>query len=121
MRRAILAVTLILLGVTACATSGTSSGTRRSRNVITEEDLAPYLEYSAFEALQQLRPQWLRGTRGGQAPRVVVDRMTVDRDFLHALRASEILDMRLLNAGDATLRYGTGFQGGAIEIRTKRE
>ncbi len=121
MRRLILAVTLIALGITACATGGTGTRSSSSRSVITAEDLAEHPGISAFEALQQLRPQWLRATRGTNAPRVVVDRMPVEQNYLRTIRASDVLDMRLLSMGDASMRYGTGYPAGAIEVRMKRD
>jgi hypothetical protein len=39
---------------------------------------------------------------------------------LHQIRASDVAIMRFLSAPDATTRFGTGHEGGAILIETKR-
>ena len=120
MRHAIIALVLLSLGATACAT-GSSDGRRTGRrDLLTAEELAEHPELSAYEVIEQLRPTWLQARRGEGPPRIVLDRSPVERDILHSIRVTEIESMRLLSAGVATTRYGTGYQAGAIEVLTKR-
>ncbi len=120
MRHAIIALVLLSLGATACATGSSEGRSTGRRDLITAEELAEHSNLSAYEAIERLRPSWLQSRRGGDSPRVVLDRTPVERGFLRSIRATEIESMRLLSAGEARTRYGTSYQTGAIEIRTKR-
>lgn len=78
---------------------------------------------SAYLALQQLRPHFLRLTRrtsvDAERP-VYVDGLRFGGiGRLHALPAAQIRQIRLLNSREATMRYGEGHSNGAIEIQTK--
>lgn len=116
----------ILLFLAACA-SGSNSGTRRSTNVITAEEIAGVTVNTAAEAIQRLRPQWLN-TRSsptmtnpdGEPPAVYVDglRMEGIRE-LERIRAVQVQEIRFMRASDATNRFGTGHTGGAILVTTR--
>lgn len=126
MRKPIIAAVtaLVLLG-TACATAG--GGSRSSSDVITAEELSTLDDMSAYRAIEQLRPVWLRsrgrvslGSSAGSLPRVIVD--GASREELDALRRiwiSDVQSLRYLSSSEATTRYGTGFPSGAIEVRTR--
>jgi hypothetical protein len=111
----------------ACSTGGTGERTTRNRNLITLEELAPFAQLSAYEAVQQLRPRWLTADRavnvrgsGHLAPRLIVDGMP--RGPLEGLRAisvHSIEEIRFMNSSDATTRFGTGYAAGAIEVITR--
>jgi hypothetical protein len=128
MRLWILAITLIALGMGACSTSGSGPGTPSQRNLVTSEELAPFLQLTVYEALERLRPRWLQARRavsardaGPQRAQVVIDGMPAGGlDRLRSIRVQEVHEVRFLSAGDATSRYGTGYVVGAIEVRTKR-
>lgn len=104
-------------GLAACASGGGSSdGPRRDANRISAEELAPYTSFNAMDAVRRLRPNWLT-SRGTGGPRIVVDgspRGSVD--VLSSLSVSDIQSMQMLNASDATMRYGTNYTGGAIVV-----
>ena len=80
---------------------------------------------SAYQAVEILRPRWLqpRGTPtyGSSYARVVVDR-TFRRELadLYRMSTDNIETMRYLSASDATIRYGTGYIGGVIEVTMRR-
>ena len=61
-----------------------------------------------------------RGRTFGGGPifaRVVVDGTPYGPpSTLHRMSASQIESMRFLSAPDATIKYGTGYPGGAIEV-----
>jgi hypothetical protein len=131
-----------LAGASGCASSGTStqagepqttvvSSPRRARsdpNVITEAELATRSTLTARQAIEQLRPQFLRmrGTttlgkaQSEDAIWVYVDgtRMGDDK-VLNTIGAHEIREIRYLGSAEATNRYGTGHTQGAIVITRK--
>jgi hypothetical protein len=53
---------------------------------------------------------------------VIVDgtRQQVGLSILRSIRTFELQGLRYMSASDATTRYGTGFDGGAILVTTKR-
>jgi hypothetical protein len=114
------ALTFALVG---CASgSGSRDGAPRGNSTrIVESELVSYQADDAYTAIQRLRPQWLR-SRSGAAPVVIMDgtQHQVGLSVLRTIRASELQELRYLSASDATTRYGTGFDGGAILLTTKR-
>jgi hypothetical protein len=133
-----------LAGALGCASSGSSSqagepqttavssaGTTRPRkdpNVITGEELASRSTLTARQAIEQLRPQFLR-VRGtttlGNAQTSDVIWVYFDGtrmgtlEVLNNIGAHEIREIRYLNPSEATNRYGTGHVQGAILITRK--
>lgn len=111
--------------LSACATGGGSSdGPRRSANRITLDELADYSTLNALDAIRRLRPRWLqaRGATAGGAnePVAILDGARLGSpDALASVAVSDISEMQYLSAADATMRYGTNFPGGAIEVRTR--
>jgi len=114
----------IVLSVAACASSGrTGAATPRSNpDVITAEQIAATHVQNAYDAVSQIRPRFL-ATQGGttlsHAVRVIVD--DVPRggvSVLRSINASDIVEIRHLSAADATMRWGTGYTGGAIVVKT---
>jgi hypothetical protein len=128
-------------GAIGCASSGTasqagepqttavsSSATARPRkdaNLITGDELASRSTLTARQAIEQLRPQFLR-TRGtttlGNAQTkdeiwVYVDGTRMgDLQVLNNIGVHEIREIRYLSPSEATNRYGTGHVQGAILI-----
>jgi hypothetical protein len=131
----------ILLGVlasSACASGGsgstsggsastsTASGTRRSASVIVPQDLLEGNFSNAFEAIEALRPNWLRPqdvrdhSGGGAQPFVGVvmagNRSDLGASFLRTLTPDSFKEIRRLNASQAQNRYGVVYQWGVLEI-----
>jgi hypothetical protein len=126
MRRAI-PIFLLLLTLGACASAaGTGGGGNAS--LITSDELRELdgQGLSVLEVIQRLRPTWTRG-RGGTSfaggpavPRAVVDGVPYgDLSELSGVSAREAQVIELVGAGDATTRFGTGYPGGAILVRTR--
>lgn len=114
----------LALGLTGCASAGAGGGDaapRGSANRIILEELEPVQQLDAFDAVRRLRPMWLR-SRGGSSPQVLVDgnRQPGGLEALRSIRSSEIQEMQFMSASDATTRFGTGFDGGAILVTTRR-
>ena len=116
-------ITLLLM--VGCASTGAGSG-RSSRGILTQADLLETSEANLFEAIQRLRPQWLRA-RGSnfegraRAPTVFLDgSRRGEVDFLQQIDVSDVLDVRFLSSADAATIYGTTTgTGGAIQVRTR--
>ncbi len=111
-----------VLLVTACAAASQSSDSpKRQRNLITAEELQAVNEVSAVAAVRRLRPQWVRTSGRRGEPVVYVDDFRAGHiEALDRLSIQDIAELRYLSASDATTRYGTGHEGGAILVRTKR-
>ncbi len=121
MRSFLILATALTLGLTGCASGGGGGGggARSSANVLTAQDLEPVMTLDCYQAIQRLRARWLR-PRGGIAPVVLLDgNRQGGLETLRNIRVSEIQEIRYRNGRDATIRYGTGFDGGTIEIKTK--
>ncbi len=118
----------MLVMVMACASAGTStSGVRRDPNLLTQQEIADANVSTAYEAIQKLRPMFLK-TRGrttinGQANDyaiVFVDGQRFgDLTSLNGIVASSVLEARFLPGTDAVSRYGMQYGGGVIEIKTR--
>ncbi len=126
----LLAGLVLAVGLGACASSGGGDDdlARGSSDHIPREELADRLgpSVSLYQAVQRLRPAWLRPSRGvsgsGQRfePLVYLD----DRRFgpigsLRQLRVSDAEELRYISASDATTRYGTGVPAGVIAVYTR--
>jgi hypothetical protein len=128
-----LSLVVVLLGVLAgCASAPaaeTAAAPRRQANLITYEEIQSRAQArDAFDAIQALRPNWLR-PRGQQSlsdptAGTVVVYLDGARfggpDALRQVAVQNILSAQYLNAGDATARFGTGHTGGVILIVSRR-
>jgi hypothetical protein len=127
-RRLIPVLMLALLPVTACASGGGGNGSAGSaRDVITAEEIEAISVTTAYDAIQRLRPTFLRA-RGANSftsgdsgrPVVYVNGIrSGEIEVLQQIPAQTVLDIQYLNASEATQRFGTGNAGGAILVRTR--
>ena len=131
-----------LAGAIACASSGSAGATaepqtavvpvpnrpRRDPNLITAEELASRPTLTARQAIEQLRPQFLRirgTTTLGNAQTEDVIWVYVDCtrmgtvEVLNNIGTHEVREIRYLNPSEATNRYGTGHVQGAILVTRK--
>ena len=127
-------LTLALLALGACASSGTSgtSGTtpRRQIDLITRDEIATSGASNALEAVERLRPQFLRprggisirdDTREPSPPQVFVDGMEVGGpEALRDVPASTVLSIHFSPNRDTESRLGSGQYGGVIRVVTGR-
>ncbi|HKJ92352.1 MAG TPA: hypothetical protein VJ957_04245 [Longimicrobiales bacterium] len=114
-----------LVGSCASAGANGASGPKRSSDVITQEEIQQATGLStAYDAVQRLRPQFLRlrgpGTITGSEGLVVfVDGMQQGGiEELRRIDISQVKQIRYVNARDATTKYGTGMSQGVIEVTT---
>ena len=123
-RRLMVASFALMIGLAGCATGGSGGGGGGgggSGNRLTAEDLVDVQELDLFEAIRQLRGRWLN-SRGRGTPEVVVDGAPRQSgiDELRSLRVSDVQEVRYMSASDATTRFGTGYEAGAILVTTRR-
>jgi len=112
---------LVTVGAASCASGGGSGGERRgSANRLVTEDLAGLDHLDAYEAVRRLRPTWLQ-TRTGASPGFVLNgnAQMGGIDMMRQISVSEVLEIRFMNARDATTRFGTGYVSGAILVTTR--
>lgn len=119
---AALALTFGLAGCASAGGGGGEDGAPRGRpNHIIREELATMEQLDMYQAIQRLRPNWLRA-RMGQTAQIIVDgnRQPGGLTVLQQYRVTQVQEARFLSASDATTRFGTGFDGGAIMVTTRR-
>jgi hypothetical protein len=121
-RRAWYGLLLLLLG---CASSGEGS-VGSTPGTLTRAGLLETDEVILYEAIQRLRPRWLR-PRGANAAGRTLAQVFVDgapRGDVAALRqiqVIDVIDVRFLSTIDAATQYGTlAGIGGAVIVRTGR-
>lgn len=121
-----LAMVAVLLAVGACASSGSSGSSGTSATVITGEQLMATNQSNLFQALQNIRPQWLRsrGSASLSGPTQVM--LFVNEapygtvNDLSSIPIDAVQDVRFLNASEAGSRYGTAAgAGGLLLVRTR--
>lgn len=117
---------LIALAATGCATTGAADD-GRSRNVITAEEIREVQALTAYDAVQRLRPAFLRRGRVNLQddtvtyPIVYLDDLRMGPvDELRRIRAAEVVRIEYLSGSDATMRFGTGHSGGALIVTSRR-
>ena len=112
----------------ACAAGTPGSGhPGSSHDVITRGELEELNADDVMEAITILRPRWLRfrpmRTPGTPEPvvGVVMDgRPRSTRSDLAQIPIGSVERIEFMSAADATIRYGTGYAGGAIIVTTRR-
>lgn len=124
-----LAVIVFLILAAGCASGGSrSDGPRRDRNHISAEELVDIQTLSVWDAVQRLRPMWLRpgGIRNSANPAGHYAHIFMDGspygsiESMRSLRTSDVEELRFVSATDATVRYGGQFQGGVILVTSRR-
>lgn len=122
-------VAVALLALTACAQpSGTQRTVTRDPHLITLEELANVDAANLFDAVNRLRPQFLRsrGVTSLQDPSpqtavVYLDGQRVGRiEFLERMSPLGVFSVRYMPPVDASSRYGLNHEGGAILVSTRR-
>ncbi len=133
----------LMLVLAACASgAGGGSGEGGSADVITQAQIDQVALDSALDVIRRYRPRWLQPTRSptgsGIVPLVghpgmpqdgdafVVNALypTVVRDgirlgeisSLASISPRTVASLRFLSATDASTRYGSGYDGGVIEV-----
>jgi hypothetical protein len=117
-------VALGLVIASACA-SGGPAGSSRNPDLITRDQFNE-VEQHAYGIISRLRPAWLRArtqetiniSEPAFAQVFVDDVPQGDVDALYNIPPGQIDRIEYMSALDATTRFGTGFAGGLIIVRT---
>ena len=108
---------------TGCATTP-GGGTSADRNRLSGEELAATNSQMVYEALELVRPEWLRGrgpvslTDASEArPNVYMNGSRMgDLDYLREVYVTDVAELRYWPPGEAGARFGMGNPRGVIEI-----
>jgi len=133
MRPLLFAALLSLFAFPALAQEKEAKKIKRKANVISVEEIDQIRNEvaDAYELVKRLRPQFLRSrgaasfgnaASGRSTPyaKIVVDGIgRGDLATLKQIPAMHVIEIHYLSAADASTRYGTGYDGGAIEIKTR--
>jgi phospholipase C len=110
-------------------TNASAAGTGGAMDVITFDQIQESNVTTALQAVQRLKPRWLRPVRGNNSftarepPEAVVFLDGVrfgDLSSLASITANIVDHMQYVTATEATTRYSTGYMGGAIEVFKRR-
>jgi hypothetical protein len=113
---------LFLVLLVGCAT--TPGPRPRDSTVLTRTEIDETGVQTAFDAIRQLRPRYLRGRAivsvaypWTSYPLVYVNGLfRGDLSSLRSILVHDIEEIRYINPGDATTRWGTGHSGGVIHV-----
>lgn len=123
-RPAALLVVALLAAVAACTAGGPggSGGPTRASNFISPEEFQQAAVMGdAWQAIERLRPAWLRQRAGvGSAAVFLNGQRYGDLGSLRGLPAADLESARFISAADATTLYGTGYPAGIIDLRSRR-
>lgn len=121
-------VLVVLLVAAACggrSVNRTSPSSDPDR--ITFDELRQASAQNAYQAIQQLRPNWFQVNSPSMANRmagqvvVYVDGSRMGGvDFLRQVAASSVEHMQYMNATEASARFGLNHSGGAILVTSRR-
>lgn len=117
------------------ATATSTAPKRGSANLITESEIAGANLETIYDVIERLRPNMLR-TRGqmgrlsgaaGSDPGASSSKIKVflngtaigDVSMLRGIQAASVKQVDYLNSSDATTRFGTGHDAGAIIVTSK--
>jgi hypothetical protein len=125
MKRTLFIAAMVIPLAMACAPR--AGGPASSRDLITAAQIARTQAQNAYEAIEQLQPQWLtsRGVTSltDDTPTeasVFQDGMQVGRlEYLKTVNVIDVAELRYYAAGPASARFGMGHQRGVIEIVRK--
>ena len=127
MRR--LSIPCLPMLLVACASTGGGEGSR-SDGPLTRPDLAAVSASNAYDALEQLRPLWLRplstrGTQGQPVGIVIGGRAGGTFDDLRSVDLADVERIEFMNRTTAMNRYGTthgsAYNGGAIIVSLRNQ
>lgn len=105
-----------------------SAAPRSSPNVLTGDQLRETNAVNVYDALRQLRPQWLRARASASLVSPSAETPIVYLHGIHHGPISTLLDMNIdrvrrvefIDGRDATTRFGTGYGGGVIMVDLDR-
>jgi len=121
LRRFALAWVAILVAGSACSgRSYPGSAPAVSRDTLTPEEFNQRSFYSAYDAVEALRPSWLnlRGV-GGAVQAYLDDNHLGGVEALRTIRLPSVALIRHMDGTQAGARYGRGHDQGVILVTTR--
>lgn len=119
--------TVAVAAMFGCASTGGGGGGGGGGNVLTNAQLEETGETNAYQAVQRLRPQWLRPRGQGSIGGTTVVTLFVDgsprgqASDLNSMQVINIEEIRYLSASEAAFQFGTiAGNGGTLVVRTRR-
>jgi len=118
---------IALAAALGCATTTSNPGAMGSGNVITEQELVASNVSNAYEAVERLRPNFLR-SRGPSSlrtdvtslPNVYVGTQKYgDATTLRQIPINTVSQIRFFTASEAAVRFGMDNANGVIEVTVK--
>lgn len=120
---------ILVLAVVAplgCATPRSGAKPAAERDLLLAAEIERTSASSAYDAVRQLRPEWLRRRGRSSIQNASAEALVIYLDgarlgsvsTLRSITVGSILEIRHLDATEATTRFGTGHAGGALLIRT---
>jgi hypothetical protein len=123
-RNLVLAFAMAVTAGCSPATQGSGAGPRSSTNVLTRQEISasPYQATNAYEAVDKLRPGFLRprttSSGPGYLPTLFIDGIRKGSvDLLRSISSNEIAEIRYLSVQDATTRYGLNVPAGVLDVK----
>ncbi|HET7584681.1 MAG TPA: hypothetical protein VFK13_07235 [Gemmatimonadaceae bacterium] len=118
---------MIALAALACAGSRRTTPHLPAPSVISADEVRRSGGRTAYEVIERVRSEFLynRGpvtvlTTASPVPIVYLDHVRLGTlEQLRTIAAGDVAEIHLLTASEATLKYGTGHSGGAIEVYTR--
>ena len=116
---------LAIAAVLACASSGSKSGMPpTSRSLITNEEIARSRAMTAYGAVEQMRPLWLRShgqtslnMPSSQYATVYINKQRYgDITTLRSIPVDQVLEIRYYSPAESVTRFGAENTGGVIEV-----
>ena len=119
---------VVALVATGCTSLPKQSAPRQEQGVIDRQTIERMNVSTAYDVLAtKLNRSPSRAVRGSatsferpQEPVIMIDGNHSEVAALRTLPASDIQEIRILNAGEGTQRYGTGATNGVIVITTRK-
>jgi hypothetical protein len=114
-----------MLVLAGCTFGGPqASGSGRPSDVVEEDEIAESTTTNAYELVERIRPNWLRGRgspdlRGSPEPLPVIYIEGARQGGVNVLRSiptASLVRLRFIDAPTATTRYGSGHSGGVILV-----
>jgi hypothetical protein len=121
MRRAVVIGSFFLV-LSSCARHNPIDEPRGQTNMLTRDEIANAPVTTAYEAIDRLRPRFLRPHATGGRPATAYAVVFIDGvrrgalDILRSVAASSVMQVRYLTSADATTRYGLDVEGGVIDV-----
>jgi len=116
---------LAIAAVLGCASSGGSSGSPRGdRSLITNEEIARSRATTAYGAVEQMRPLWLRShgqtsvnMPSSQYANVFINKQRYgDITTLRGIPVEQVLEIRYYSPAESVTRFGAENVSGVIEV-----